>query len=118
LKPLQTLLATIDHGLRRLIPLLLEYLKHNNGTWCQMIDYRQVEFSSLTRSSWQPGPMLGIGLEIGIDIDSPFWSSRSRWPVSLLAAADIGGVLIWPFRTNSGLSSDSVPFAMNRVYQI
>ena len=56
----------------------------------------QSALASRTRNSWQRAPTMGIGLEWGIASAWPFGSNRSRYPTSVLAAPENGGVLISP----------------------
>ena len=52
--------------------------------------------ASRARSSWQRVPTTGIGRECGIASTCPFCSKRSRYPASILAAWEKGGVSISP----------------------
>lgn len=49
--------------------------------------------------------MDGMGRECGIVIASPLCSRRSRYPASMRAEDESGGVLISPLKMTSGLSS-------------
>ena len=65
---------------------------------------RQLLRSSAIRSSWQRGPMEGIGRECGRDKFSPRCNDRSKYPTSSRAAREKGGVLISPCSHTNGLS--------------
>src|SRR3569832_2742001 len=60
--------------------------------------------ASRIRSSWQRGPINGMGRECCIVNASPCWRRRSRYPASIRAPEEIGGVLILPLRITSALS--------------
>ena len=65
---------------------------------------RQLQVASLTLSSWQRGPMPGIGREAGIPSVSPRCSRRSRYPASKRPALENGGLFTSPCSHASGLS--------------
>ena len=65
---------------------------------------RQVTLSSGIRNSWHREPIDGIGRDHGIDNNSPDCSSLKRYPASILAGENMGGVLISPCNHTSGLS--------------
>ena len=69
---------------------------------------RQVTLSSGIRNSWHRAPMEGIGRDHGIDNNSPDCNRRRRYPASILACDDMGGVFISPCNHTSGLSSDRI----------
>ncbi len=52
--------------------------------------------------------MEGIGRDHGIDKNSPDCNRRRRYPASILACDDMGGVFISPCNHTSGLSSDRI----------
>jgi hypothetical protein len=63
---------------------------------------------SIILSSWQRGAIDGIGRDHGRPRDSPCWSRRSRYPHSILAAEENGGVLTSPCSQTRGLSEDVI----------
>jgi len=65
---------------------------------------RQMLSSSLIRNSWQRAPKLGIGLECGSAIFSPFYNRLSSSPASNLASFEKGGVFTSPCSHTKGLS--------------
>ncbi len=64
---------------------------------------RQSLLASFTRSTWQRGPMIGMGREWDMGRFSPSWTLRTRPPASSLASAEKGGVLIFPRSQTSDL---------------
>jgi len=65
---------------------------------------RQVTCASTIRNSWHRAPMRGIGRDWGNANCSPRWSLRRRYPASILASLEKGGVLTCPWSQTSGLS--------------
>src|SRR5437879_1031268 len=61
-----------------------------------------------TRSSWHRRPIDGIGRECGKLRLSPCCSLPSRYPASILASSEKGGVLIWPCSQTRGFSPGTI----------
>src|SRR5437667_389048 len=61
-----------------------------------------------TRSSWHRRPIDGIGRECGKLRFSPCCSLPSRYPASILASSEKGGVLIWPCSQTRGFSPGAI----------
>jgi len=61
-----------------------------------------------TRSSWHRRPIDGIGRECGKLRLSPCCSLPSRYPASILASSEKGGVLIWPCSQTRGYSLGTI----------
>src|SRR5712691_111414 len=63
---------------------------------------------SLIRSSWQCGPITGIGHECGRLNVSPRCNSLSRYPASILASLENGGVFTSPRSQTIGLPASGL----------
>ena len=71
---------------------------------------RHVRFSSFILSSWQLGPIDGIGRDCGRESFIPFWTCRNKYPASIRALDENGGVAISPFSQTIGLSCGLISY--------
>ena len=77
-----------------------------------------VRFSSFIRNSWHRVAIDDIGRDCGSDNDTPFWSCRNRYPASILAFSENGGVNISPCIHTNGLSRGLITILICQIWYI
>jgi len=113
----QPALAGFDDRPGRLLRLLAEDLKDDDGIGISPVYDAERPPASLMRSSWHQGPMAGIGRECGRPNVSPRCNNLSKYPASILASLENGGVFTSPRSQTIGLLASGLLIRLARLAQ-